>query len=82
MTRIKSLSHGVTQIASPYESIHIKTSPYHRTHRSGKNKRPNKNYLSAKKSEYKRKLEELKVNELENEKRQIINNQTGNSPRS
>jgi hypothetical protein len=75
MTRVKSLSHGIKTIANPFESPHIKTSPYHRTHRSPKNKRPDAKYKADLARDYKKRKEEIKLTELENEKRQAIKKQ-------
>jgi hypothetical protein len=74
MTRIKSLSQGVTQIANPYESpIPTKTSTQHRVHRSMKNRVPNAKFKRDRQRDYKKRLEDIKLKELENEKRKILN---------
>jgi hypothetical protein len=67
MTRIHSLSHGVKQEATPYESVHTKTSPYHRIHTSKKNRIKDKTFRAIASRKYKQRLEELKINELEDE---------------
>ena len=67
--RVKSLTQGLG-FGDPYESPHPVIATGHREHRSKKGR----TYVIRKDRiiAYKKKLEELKIEELENEKKQII----------
>ena len=69
--RYKSLAHGIKD-ADPYNPYHSKVSPYHREHRSKKGRAMKYTYDAT--IAYKKKVEELKLKELENEKRRITGN--------
>lgn len=63
MTRVKSLAHGIKQIANPYESFKpTAKSTYHRTHRTKKTKGGYKRRMER--IMYKKKLLKLKLKEL------------------
>lgn len=62
--RYKSLAHGIKN-ANPYEPWHTKKSPFHREHRSKKGREFRIRYEDS--IALKRRLEELKIKELEDE---------------
>ena len=55
--RIKSLHHN----------LNTKNVPFHREHRAKKDRKPNARYLKEVANDYKKKLEALKLKELEAE---------------
>lgn len=63
--RHKSLTHGVKQVASPYEPWVLKTSPFHREHRSKKGRRKKSKNLYKLALQFKRKKETLLLKELD-----------------
>ena len=69
--RYKSLGHNLSN-ANPYTPWHTKVSPFHREHRSKKGREFHIRYADY--VDYKRKKEQLKIQELEQDENEIINN--------